>query len=80
MEAKQFPTLQQSNKCETHLCSVTDSFIVCLGIKWIFERFELFTPLKIQVVVFWVLTPCSVVAGYQRFRGPCCLQLKLVKI
>jgi hypothetical protein len=63
MEAKQFPTLQQSNKCETHLCSVTDSFIVCLGIKWIFERFELFTPLKIQVVVFWVLTPSNDVAS-----------------
>jgi hypothetical protein len=25
--------------------------------------------------VFWVVTPCSVVAGYQRFRGPCCLRL-----
>jgi len=24
-------------------------------------------------VIFWVLTPCSVVVGYQHFRGPCCL-------
>jgi hypothetical protein len=24
----------------------------------------------IQAEVFWVITPCKVVAGYQRFRGP----------
>jgi len=30
----------------------------------------------IQVEVFWVVTPCSVVAGYQRFGGPCCLHLE----
>jgi len=30
---------------------------------------------KIQVKVFWVVTPCSVVVG-NRFRGPCCLQLQ----
>jgi hypothetical protein len=23
-----------------------------------------------QVEVFWLVTPCSVVVGYQRFRGP----------
>jgi hypothetical protein len=27
---------------------------------------------KIEVEVFRVVTPCSVVVGYQRFRGPCC--------
>jgi hypothetical protein len=26
-----------------------------------------------QVEVFRVVTPCSVVGGYRRFRGPCCL-------
>jgi hypothetical protein len=31
---------------------------------------------KIQVEVFWVVMPCSVVAGYQRFGGPCCLHLQ----
>jgi len=25
---------------------------------------------KIQVEVVWVVTPCSVVVGYQPFRGP----------
>jgi hypothetical protein len=25
-----------------------------------------------KVEVFWVMTPCSVVVGYQRLRGPCC--------
>jgi len=26
-----------------------------------------------QVQAFRFVTPCSVVAGHQRFRGPCCL-------
>jgi len=29
-----------------------------------------------QVEIFWVIRPCSVVVGYQRFRGPCCLHLQ----
>jgi hypothetical protein len=28
-----------------------------------------------HVEVFWVVTPCSVVVGYQIFRGTCCLHL-----
>jgi hypothetical protein len=39
------------------------------------RKFEVFMAAKIQVEVFWVVTPCSVVVGYQRFRGPCCLHL-----
>jgi hypothetical protein len=31
---------------------------------------------SIQVKVFWVVMPCSVVVGYQHFRGPCCLDLQ----
>jgi hypothetical protein len=31
------------------------------------HNFEDFTPVKIHVGVFWVVTPCSVVVGYQRF-------------
>jgi len=30
---------------------------------------------NLQVEVFWVVTPCSVVVGYQHFRGPYCLHL-----
>jgi len=30
---------------------------------------------KIRVQVFGVVTPCSVVVGYQHFRGPCYLHL-----
>jgi len=30
---------------------------------------------KIQVVVLWVVTSCSIAVGYQRFEGPCCLHL-----
>jgi hypothetical protein len=32
------------------------------------QRFEVFTAVEIQVEVFWVVTPCSVVVGYQSFR------------
>jgi hypothetical protein len=34
--------------------------------------FEAFTAVMSQVEVFWVVTPCGVVVGYQRFREPCC--------
>jgi len=27
--------------------------------------------MKSQVMVFWVVTPCSQVVGYQRSEGPC---------
>jgi hypothetical protein len=31
-------------------------------------RLEVFTAARIQVVVLWVVTPCGVAVGYQRFR------------
>jgi len=40
------------------------------------ESFETFTTVMFQVDVFWFMTPCSVVVGYQRLRGPWCLHLK----
>jgi len=27
-------------------------------------RFEIYMAVKIEIVVFWVVAPCSVVAGY----------------
>jgi hypothetical protein len=44
--------------------------------KFPYARLEVVTAMKIQVTVFWVTTPCSVVVGYQRFGGPCCLHLQ----
>jgi len=38
--------------------------------------FEAFRAVMFQVEFFWAATPCSVVEGYQRFTGPCCLPLK----
>jgi len=35
------------------------------------ERFEVFTAVKIQVEVFWVVTMCSDTIGYRRFGGLC---------
>jgi hypothetical protein len=32
--------------------------------------------MKNEVDVFWVVTPCSVAVGYQRFGEPCCLHLQ----
>jgi len=31
---------------------------------------------SVQVKIFWVVTPCGVVVGYQRFGGPLCLHLQ----
>jgi hypothetical protein len=35
-----------------------------------------FTVVKIQVEVFWVVMLSSVTVGYQHFRGTCCLYLQ----
>jgi hypothetical protein len=35
------------------------------------NSFETFTSVTFQMEVFWVMTPCNVVVGYQLFRGPC---------
>jgi hypothetical protein len=32
-----------------------------------YQRFEVFTVVKIQVEVFWAVTPCSVVARFRHF-------------
>jgi len=32
--------------------------------------------MKIQFMVFWVMTPCSDVVGYQNFGGSCCLHIQ----
>jgi hypothetical protein len=34
---------------------------------------EVFTAMKVLVVVFCVVSPCSVVVGYQLFGQPCCI-------
>jgi len=31
------------------------------------------TQIEVQVEVVWVVTPCSVMVGYQCLRVPCCL-------
>jgi len=46
-----------------------------ITIKINFASSEAFTAVTFQVELFWVVTPCSVAEGYQRFGGPCCLQL-----
>jgi hypothetical protein len=38
--------------------------------------FQAFKAVMFQVEVSWVITPCSVVVGYQDFGGPCCFHLQ----
>jgi hypothetical protein len=40
------------------------------------NSFEAFTAVMFQVEVFWVVTLCSYMVGYQRFGGPCCFHLQ----
>jgi hypothetical protein len=39
-------------------------------------RWEIFMVMKVQVVLFCVMTPSSNVVGYQHFRWPCCPHLQ----
>jgi hypothetical protein len=32
-------------------------------------RFEILAAVKISIVVFWVVTPCGLIGGYQHFGG-----------
>jgi hypothetical protein len=49
-----------------------ETFSLVLQLK-LWRVFEVFTAVKFQIVL-WVVMPCSVELGHQRFRGPCCLQ------
>jgi hypothetical protein len=42
-------------------------------IKQMNTRFDVFTEVNIQVELFWIVTPCNVVVGYQHFRDQFCL-------
>jgi hypothetical protein len=53
------PGLQLTNWC-------LSSIICTVG-------FEVLTAVSTKMAVFWVVAPSSLVEGYQRFRGPCCL-------
>jgi len=49
------------------------SLVTTLGPSWrtkIVARFEVFTEMKIQVVVFWAVKPCNDVVGYQTSTSP----------
>jgi len=35
------------------------------------KRFDIFTAVRKEPVVSWVVTSCSVVVGYQHFSGQC---------
>jgi hypothetical protein len=50
---------------------------LCDEIDLLYASFEAFTGVMFHVEVFWIVTPCSVVVGYQGFRGPCCVRLHL---
>jgi len=37
--------------------------------------FDVFMMVNFHVEVFWAVTPCNAVVGYQRFGEPCCFHL-----
>jgi hypothetical protein len=39
-------------------------------------RFGVFMAMKVEVMVFWVAKPCSVMVGYQHFGELCWLFLQ----
>jgi len=41
-----------------------------------YVSFVVFTAVKIQIEVFWVVMPYSVAVGYQNLGGSCCLHLQ----
>jgi hypothetical protein len=44
--------------------------------QWLIHpRFVIFSVVKIQVKVFWVVMLCGVAVGYQHFGGSCCNHL-----
>jgi hypothetical protein len=40
-------------------------------------RCEVLVVVRIQVEFFCIVKPCSVMVGYQHFRGPCCLYVQV---
>jgi len=46
-------------------------FIVFMVFCKTHTRLEIFAAVKIRVMVFWVMTPCSNVVGHQCFRALC---------
>jgi hypothetical protein len=42
----------------------------------LFTSFEVFLAMVVHSVFFWVVTLCSLMSRYQRFRGTCCLHLQ----
>jgi hypothetical protein len=39
-------------------------------------RFEVFTAVKIEILIFWVVMLCSLIGGYHCFGGTCYLHLQ----
>jgi hypothetical protein len=68
----------QNNKLAIKLLNTNELFSMFLEIKrsMMLETFEFFTAMKIQIEVFWGVTPCSDAVGYRRFGEPCCLHLE----
>jgi hypothetical protein len=57
-------TFNSSSECEQRWKVIVTLWLMC--------KFWGFTTVMFQVEVFWAVTPCSALIGYQRFRCPCC--------
>jgi len=71
----------KTNKLKLRLCLLSLRRVVCnvphLAVSVHIIIYKLIVLNELKVGVNWVVTPCSIVVGYQRFRGPCSLHLPL---
>jgi hypothetical protein len=51
--------------------TIDDVATVKLNINFLCVRCEIFTAVKMLIVVFWIMTPCCLVGRYRRFGGTC---------
>jgi hypothetical protein len=69
-----------SNFLQPHLLPLSEICLspsaLCFQTPSTCEIFEVFSAVKIQVEVFWVVKLCSDVVGYQCFGVSCCLLLQ----
>jgi hypothetical protein len=72
--------MTSGNSCIIHnlFIDFSDSMVVFMGLnpEMSGKMFEVLTAVKMLMVVFWVVTPCGLVGGYQHFRGTYCLYIQ----
>jgi hypothetical protein len=61
------------------ICSSSDRNLLNYQSKFLYIKFEVSMAASIHIVVFWVMTPFSLVGGYQHFGGAQLLLFLMLK-